>query len=41
MNWLLINKYGYDSDLATGWSREPGARPTPATSSPCGWSWTG
>jgi extracellular elastinolytic metalloproteinase len=24
MNWLLINKYGFDSDLATGWSASPG-----------------
>ncbi|HEY1378459.1 MAG TPA: M36 family metallopeptidase, partial [Gemmataceae bacterium] len=24
MNWLLINKYGFDADLATGWSPDPG-----------------
>lgn len=24
LNWLLINKYGYDSDLTTGWSADPG-----------------
>ena len=24
MNWLLINKYGYDSNLYTGWSASPG-----------------
>lgn len=24
MNWLLINKYGYDSNLYTGWSPNPG-----------------
>src|SRR5207247_2225990 len=24
MNWLLINKYGFDPDLATGWSANPG-----------------
>ena len=22
MNWLLINKYGFDSNLLTGWSAE-------------------
>jgi Fungalysin metallopeptidase (M36)/Bacterial Ig-like domain (group 3)/Fungalysin/Thermolysin Propeptide Motif len=25
MNWLLINKYGYDSNLDTGWTSSPGA----------------
>ena len=24
MNWLLINKYGYDTNLYTGWSPNPG-----------------
>ncbi|MFL5329083.1 MAG: M36 family metallopeptidase [Gemmataceae bacterium] len=24
LNWLLINKYGYDSNLLTGWSSSPG-----------------
>src|SRR5262245_17826402 len=24
MNWLLINKYGYDASLYTGWSTQPG-----------------
>jgi extracellular elastinolytic metalloproteinase len=24
MNWLLIDKYGYDANLATGWSPNPG-----------------
>jgi extracellular elastinolytic metalloproteinase len=24
MNWLLINKYGYDPDVFTGWSASPG-----------------
>jgi hypothetical protein len=25
LNWLLINKYGYDADLMTGWNAAPGA----------------
>ncbi len=24
LNWMLINKYGYDSDLGTGWTAGPG-----------------
>ena len=37
MNWLLINKYGFSSNLA---ARLHGRRQRRATSWRCSWSWT-